>query len=90
MQNIPRTEIKLGDIVQCFGGAYGTGTVTQVTPTEIVVTRPYLHVSDVEYTGGLLAYTGLEVIRYPSDARWHRAKNGSPMTFVVYSRMETK
>lgn len=87
MLQIPRNELKLGDVIRCFDGAYGTGTVTMVTGTEVIVTRPYLHVGDVEYTGGLLTYTGLETIRYPRDAKVYRDGKSTPIMDTVYSRM---
>lgn len=75
---VPRNELRLGDVIQCFEGAYGTGTVTQVTETEIVVTRPYIQVSDFSYTGGLIPYTGLETIRMSRDVERD--------PFLVYNR----
>ena len=64
-------ELNYGDTVNLFEGmsedTYGHATVTQITDEEVVLTRPYLHTSDVIYTGGIISYMGWEVCRYRKD-----------------------
>ena len=64
---IARNELCLGDVVECFEGPYGTGTVVKITNEYVRVFRVYVHVSDFSYTGGVMHYTGSETIDYPLD-----------------------
>jgi hypothetical protein len=61
----------LGDRVNLFadqpGAAYGWATVVKVTEEEVTVVRPYVHVADFEYTGGLMSYLGQETCKLWRD-----------------------
>lgn len=70
---LPST-LRIGDFVVFGHDTYDWGTVTEVTEDEAVVTRPYLHISDFAYSGGLdlgngivtgkvIPYMGWETIR---------------------------
>lgn len=62
--------LRLGDRVCLFEGPYGWGTVVQVTEDEVHIFRVYVHVSDVVYTGGLMHYTGHELVKvWREDSR---------------------
>lgn len=57
----------LGDRVNLFadqpGAPYGWATVVKVDENEVTVVRPYVHVADFEYTGGLMSYLGQETCK---------------------------
>lgn len=74
-------DLVLGDRVNLLPGEpYGWATVVNVTAEEVHLFRVYVHVSDVEYTGGLLHYTGHELVKvwredsreFTVDAYYHR------------------
>lgn len=63
-------DLILGDRVRLIDGPYGWGTVVQVTEEEVHIFRVFVHVSDVVYTGGLLHYTGHELVKvWRKDSR---------------------
>lgn len=56
-------ELVLGDKVDLLSGdPYGWGTVVQITDETVKVVRPYVHIGDFTYTGGVLHYLGTEEI----------------------------
>jgi hypothetical protein len=61
-------ELKLGDVVKLSENAWSTATVTQIKDGLISLHRPYTHTSDIEYSGGLIAYTGLETFCISQDS----------------------
>jgi len=56
-------ELVLGDAVNLLEGPYGWGTVVQITDEEVHIFRPYVHIGDFSYTGGVLHYTGHELVK---------------------------
>lgn len=75
------TELKLGDVVQVFDGAYGTATVKQIRDGMITFFRPYTQTADFSYTGGVICYIGFEEFtRFHSDDQ----------EWIVYHRVELK
>lgn len=61
-------DLVLGDKVRLFEDPYGWATVVNVTDEEVHLFRVYVHVSDVVYTGGLLHYTGHELVKLFRDS----------------------
>jgi len=57
------SELVLGDRVLLFDDAYGWGTVVKIADEEVHVFRPYVHIGDFSYTGGVLHYIGSEVVK---------------------------
>ncbi len=57
------SELVLGDQVDLLGGPYGWATVVNITDDEVHMIRPYIHIGDFEYTGGVLHYTGHETVK---------------------------
>ena len=63
-------ELVLGDKVQLLDDPYGWGTVTRIgagdtddDPSFVEIFRPYVHIGDFEYTGGVLHYIGTETVK---------------------------
>ena len=55
-------ELKAGDVIQLFEGAYGTATVKQVKDGMVSVFRPYTHTADFSYSGNrVICYVGIEI-----------------------------
>ena len=61
-------QLRLGDVVQCFEGAWGTAIVQKVEEKQVTYYRPYGHSEDWSYTGGIICYSGLEVFSEPRNA----------------------
>lgn len=57
---MPVAELKLGDIIQCFEGPFGTGVIQGIEGDMVKVFRPYAKTDDFSYTGGVICYTGIE------------------------------
>ena len=58
---IKLSDLHLRDTVRLFEGAYGIATVYRINPDgSVQVWRPYVSTSDVEYTGGVIPFIGLE------------------------------
>lgn len=74
-------DLKLGDVLQLFEGAYGTATVKQIKDGVVTLFRPYAATEDFSYTGGVICYTGIEECKYMLDGREQ---------FKVYSRKTLK
>ncbi len=72
-------DLRLGDVVRLFEGAYGTATVKQTKDGVVTLFRPYGHTSDFSYTGGVICYVGMESIVYHDT---------SEQDFHLYSRGE--
>jgi hypothetical protein len=60
-------QLVLGDRVRLFDDPYGWGTVVNLrtgdTDDLVEIFRPYVHVGDFEYTGGVLHYIGSEMVK---------------------------
>lgn len=61
-------ELQLADVVQPdLDYGYNYLTVKQITASEVVLVRPFIHTADFSYTGGVLTYIGLEEVRVHLD-----------------------
>ena len=58
-QEMPLSEVHLGDTVEIFDGPYGTGIVNKIDD-QVHFFRPYAHGENWSYTGGIICYTGIE------------------------------
>jgi hypothetical protein len=78
---LPLAELRLGDVVELFDGAYGTATVKQITDEFVLFFRPYAATADFSTTSGVICYTGIEECKYflYSTAR-----------FKIYSRTDLR
>lgn len=57
-------DLVLGDKVNLLPGEpYGWATVVQITDEEVHMVRPYVHIGDFTYTGGVLNYLGNETVK---------------------------
>ena len=57
-------ELVLGDRVNLLPGEdYGWATVVNITADTVELVRPYVHIGDFTYTGGVLHYIGVETVR---------------------------
>ena len=55
------SDLKLGDKVKLFDGAYGTATVYQITEDYVMVWRPFVKTEDFSYSGNrVIPYVGIE------------------------------
>jgi hypothetical protein len=64
------SDLVLGDQVKLFDGAYGWGTVVKATEDVVEIFRVYVHIGDFKYSGGVLHYTGHEMVRvFPGGDR---------------------
>ena len=68
-ETIKVSELVLGDVVKLFDSPFGWGTVVEVTDEVVKVFRPYVHINDFTYTGGVLHYVGHEYSTYHVDSR---------------------
>lgn len=75
------SELRLADTVQLTDDPWGTALVTQIKDGLVTFWRPYGHTGDFSYTGGVIAYVGLEIMQVCRD---------SPSTFKVLARKELK
>lgn len=78
---LPINELRLGDVVQCFEGPFGTGSVLQIADGKVTIERPYGATLDFSYTGGVIGLIGHETIVYDVQ---------STTTLLVYSRKELR
>lgn len=63
MELLLASDLRLGDRVNLLPGEpYGWGTVVKVGEL-VEVYRPYVHIADFEYTGGVLHYLGHETVK---------------------------
>jgi hypothetical protein len=67
--------LKLGDVIAAYEGAFGTAIVVKIEERDIKLFRPYGTTADFSYTGGVIPYTGVESYSIPrNDAEftvWH-------------------
>ena len=61
-------ELKLGDIVKLDDSGYMTATITQIKDGLITFFRPFVHHDNIETTGGLMTYTGIEEFSVYQDS----------------------
>lgn len=82
--DVPARDLVLGDVVKVMEGAWGWATVVRIEEDVVHLFRPYVHVGDFSYTGGVLHYIGSEtfsLIRdsgrsYTVDASTHKHRVG--------------
>ncbi len=75
-------ELVIGDVVELLDvndqpclEAYNTMTVINVTDKQVEFFRPYVHLADFIYTGGVLPYVGISQDSVPLNhpaKYWHR------------------
>lgn len=53
------SDCRLGDVVRVIEGPYCDSTVVDIID-RVYLFRPYVHISDFEYTGGVIPYIGIE------------------------------
>lgn len=71
------SELIIGDVVKLVesdgnineSSANQEMTVIQKNEREVTFFRPYVHLGDFVYTGGVIPYTGIEKFSVPAD--WH-------------------
>lgn len=56
-------QLVLGDQVQLIDDPYGWGTVVNIADDHAEIFRPYVHIGDFHYTGGVLHYIGSETVK---------------------------
>lgn len=72
------SQLGLGDQVQ-LGWPYGTATVVQIKDDEIRLIRPYVHTSDVRYSGNqVLWYLGIEDFKVSISGNFVRVYKSEP------------
>lgn len=77
----PVCELQLADVVQVLEGPWGTATVVQIKDNIIHLERPYGTTADFSYTGGVIAYVGLERFTMFADSK---------TTVTLWQRKELK
>jgi hypothetical protein len=65
---IKARDLRLGDTVILFDGAYGSAAVTQIAGGLVSFFRPYATTSDFACTGGVIPYVGIEQFSRMSDS----------------------
>ena len=64
MEKVKASDLGLGDVVRFSKDGYGDATVIKIEEKDgdkwITVFRPYVHISDFSYTGGVIPYIGTE------------------------------
>lgn len=73
------SDMKLGDVVKCFDGPFGTGIVRRIATDAVYIFRPYGQSSIVESGNSVICYTGIEEYSF-----WIT----SEVKYWVYSRNE--
>lgn len=71
-------DLNLRDEVRTFDGAYNTSTVINIGLIQVDLFRPYVHTSDVETTGGVTAYVGIEQYSIGMDCEIELIRRGDP------------
>lgn len=76
-------EMRLGDVIQCFNGPFGTGVVVKITDDAVTIHRPYAITSDFSYGSepSVIPYQGSETLSYWKTDR---------LKTVVWERKEIK
>jgi hypothetical protein len=60
--NVKIKDLRLADIVRLDLAPFGDAVVRQVTPTIVILFRPYVTTADFSYTRGVIPYIGIEEI----------------------------
>ena len=70
MRKVKATELKLGDVVRLYDGAFSDAMVKTIKDGNVILQRPYLARPDFSYTGGVIILNGMETLPYSlSDTR---------------------
>jgi hypothetical protein len=65
MKLVKIEDLKIGDCVQLFEGAYGDASVYKIHEGIVYMFRPYIHLSECIYSGNeAICYTGHEIVKY--------------------------
>ncbi len=72
MYTVKARDMQLADTVRYtpFGSAWSVAIVKQITPTQVVLFRPYGTTADFSYTGGVICYVGIEEYTIPLSSDW--------------------
>lgn len=83
-QDMPLSELRLGDTVEIFDGPYGTGIVRKIDDKSVEFFRPYGHGENFAYGGTgngsqIICYTGCETFSRSLSTKetikvWRREK----------------
>jgi len=66
---IEGTELILGDHIKILDSPYGWATVVKIEGRDATLFRPYVHLSDFTYTGGVPHYVGTETFTIALEGR---------------------
>jgi len=66
---VPGVDIVLGDAIKLMDTPYGWATVVKIEGDNLHVFRPFVHIGNFSYTGGVLHYTGTETFTVVRSAR---------------------
>ncbi len=59
--SLPSRLLRLGDVIETYEGMpFSTAVVIKVNENTVTLFRPYAITADFSYTGGVLAYVGIE------------------------------
>jgi hypothetical protein len=64
---IPANALQLGDTIKAFDDVFGWAIVIRVSDNDVTLFRPYATTADFSYTGGVIAYIGLEQYSVPRN-----------------------
>jgi hypothetical protein len=70
---VPTKELKLGDVIRSdHAGVYVDSTVVKIESPFVTLIRPFVHLADFTYTGGVMHYIGTEEWELPlsGDSEW--------------------
>lgn len=79
-------ELVLGDQVDLLGSPFGWATVVQITGEEVHMVRPYIHIADFTYTGGVMNYIGTETVKVFKGEGCSRTYNVDASTHARMSK----
>lgn len=65
VQDLPISQLQLGDTVEVFEGCFGTAVVNQIANGSVHFFRPYAMTEDFSYTGGVIPFIGIETFTRP-------------------------
>ncbi len=67
MKTVKATELKIGDVVKIaeHTTTFSHSTVIQIEDGWITLFRPYVHLANFTYTGGVIPYLGTEKYKVP-------------------------
>lgn len=79
MQTVLGSELRLADVVRLGDYAFADAIVTQITPTEVKIRRPYMLHCDFAHSGGVITSVNFEEWQRPITDTFVRVQRGGSL-----------